>query len=152
MRSITPITAPVSGSWIGAARARPALHGIAEVLGAEDLDGVVERDRGADRVGARAALAPQRALGEVHVAGGAQAHAAPLPSIVISMPLASRDDDQVAGLVGDRRQALVDQRRGAGERVLLVAVVRLGLVGDDRRLAAARGVDAGRRTSAATSR
>ena len=59
--------------------ARPALHRIAEVLGPEDLDRVVERDRGADRVRARAALAPQRALGEVHVAGGAQAHAAPSP-------------------------------------------------------------------------
>ena len=104
--------------------AGPALDRVAEVLGAEDLDRVVERDRGADRVGARAALAPQRALGEVHVARRAQAHlrgALDRHQHAVGV----RDDDQVARLVGDRRQALADQRRDAGERVLLEALVRL---------------------------
>ena len=88
VRSITPSTAPVSGSWIGAARARPALDRLVEVLGAEDLDGVVGGERGADRVRARAGLAPQHALGEVHVGRRAQAHGA-APSMLRSMPSAS---------------------------------------------------------------
>ena len=70
-------------------RARPALHGLVEVLGAEDLDGVVGGDRGADRVRAGPGLAPQHALGEVHHLGGAPPHRARSPRCVSSMPSAS---------------------------------------------------------------
>ena len=60
VRSMTPRISPVSGSCMGAAAQRPCLHGLVEVLGGEDLDGVVGRQRRADRVRAGAALAPQR--------------------------------------------------------------------------------------------
>ena len=84
-------------------RARPALHDLVEVLGPEDLDGVVGGDRGADRVRARAGLAPQRALGEVHVVGGAQAQArAALDAQQHAVGVG--DDDEVLGVVGDRRR------------------------------------------------
>ena len=54
------------------------------------------------------------------------------------------DDDEVVGVLGDGGEALVDQRRGAGERVLLPQHLRLVLVGDDRRELVAGRVDARR--------
>ena len=86
-------------------RARPALHDLVEVLGAEDLDGVVGGDRGADRVRARAGLAPQRALGEVHVVGGAAAQAR-----------AALDAQQHAAGVGDDDEVAVSSAIARGTR------------------------------------
>ena len=79
VRSITPITAPVSGSWIGAALHVQRCTGSLKCSGPKTWTAWSTRERGADRVRARAGLAPQRALGEVHVAGRAQAHAARCP-------------------------------------------------------------------------
>jgi hypothetical protein len=47
----------------------------------------------------------------------------------------------VVGVLGHGGQALVDQRRGAGERVLLPQDLGLVLVGDDRRQLMADGVE-----------
>ena len=51
------------------ARALPGVHDAAEVLGGEDLDGMVDGDRRAKRVGSRALLTPVGAADEVHVLG-----------------------------------------------------------------------------------
>ena len=115
-------------------RARPALHGLVEVLGAEDLDGVVDGDRGADRVRARAGLAPQRALGEVHRLGGAQAQARPLPSIAQQHAVGVGDHDEVAR---PRRRSRTGTRGSAARRGRAdappSASCSLALVGDDGR-------------------
>ena len=72
-------------------RARPALDGLGEVLGGEDLHRVAGGDRRADGVRARRRLAPQRALDEVHLVGGAVSQAACRRGCSSSMPSASRD-------------------------------------------------------------
>src|SRR5688500_15840633 len=65
VRSITQERAGVGIVDRRRRRARPALDRLAEVLGLEDLDRVIRRERGAGRVGPRPRLAPERALGEV---------------------------------------------------------------------------------------
>jgi hypothetical protein len=50
----------------GSRRAGPGLNWLNEVLGGEDLHGVIGCQGSPDGVGPSAALAPQRALGEVH--------------------------------------------------------------------------------------
>ena len=88
VRSITPISAPVSGSWIGAAEHVQRCTSSLKCSGAEDLHGVVDGQRGADGVRARARLAPQRALGEVH-ASAARMRMLRAALDVSSTPLAS---------------------------------------------------------------
>ena len=123
-------------------RARPALHGLVEVLGAEDLDGVVGRDRGPDRVRPRPGLAPQHALGEVHHLGRAPPHRARALDAEQHAGLVA-DHDQVPGLLGHLGQAGVDQLGMAAQRVLGVPVVHLELVGHDGRELAPGRVHAG---------
>ena len=151
MRSITPSSSPVSGSWIGAAEHVQRWTTSLKCSGAEDLHGVVGGDRGADGVRPCAGLAPQRALGEVHVLGRPQAQArAALDAQQDAVGVG--DDDEVVGLLGHRGQALVDQRRGAGERVLLPAASASRPRRPRRAPADGRPGRRRRRTSAARSR
>jgi hypothetical protein len=57
----------------GRRRAGPGLDWLNEVLGGEDVYGVIGRQGSPDGVGSSAVLAPQRALGEVHGIGGLRA-------------------------------------------------------------------------------
>jgi hypothetical protein len=107
----------------GRRRARPALDGLGEVLGGEDLDGVLGGERGADRVRPGAGLAPQGALDEVHVVGGAIAQ----PSVAADAeqhPVGVADHGQVVGLHGRERHALLDERACDGEGVVLPQAAR----------------------------
>ena len=110
VRSITPITAPVSGSWIGA-----ALH-VQRCTGSLKCSGPKTWTAWSSAIAVPIAFVP--APPSLHS----------VPSAKFMSPAARRrtggaaldrhqhavgvrDHDQVAGLVGDRRQALVDQRR-----------------------------------------
>ena len=86
-----------------------------EVLGAEDLHGVVDRQRGADRVRARAVLGPAHALGELD----------PLDRVVLDALVALEpedpalgvaDDHHVLGVVGERAEAAAQDRHHVGDR------------------------------------
>ena len=151
VRSITPSTRAGVGVVHRGGRARPRLHDLVEVLGGEHLHRVVGGQRGADRVRARAALAPQRPDREVHRVRGREpdARRALEPQ---QRPVGIADHHQVRGVVGDPGEALADERRDRHERVDLPARRDLVVVGDRRR-GAARASDRRRpRTSAARSR
>ncbi len=125
-------------------RARPRLHDLVEVLGGEHLDRVVGGERGADRVGPRAALAPQRADGEVHRVRGGE------PDLGRALepqqrPVGIADHHQVRRVVGDPGEALADQRRHRHQRMDLPARRGLVVVGDRGRGAVRARIDAGRR-------
>jgi hypothetical protein len=108
------------------------------VLGREDLDGVVERERRADRVGADAGLADQRARREVRRARGVQHPGVPVAPQQHAVGVA--DDDEVARLRRHRFEQIADLRRHARERMLRET---LGdLVGVEHDLGRLVGVDA----------
>ena len=122
--------------------ARPRLDDLVEVLGGEHLHGMVGRQRGADRVRAGAALAPQRPDGEVHrVRGGQPDRGRALEPQQRAIRIA--DHHQVRRVVGDPGEALADQRRDGEERMHLPAGRGLVVVGDQRRRALRARIDAG---------
>jgi len=93
-------------------RAGPALDGLGEVLGREDLHGVRGGDRSADRVGPGRRLAPQRTLDEVHVVGSAISQ----PRVALDAQqhaVRIRDDEQVVGIEQGLGHALLDHRADA---------------------------------------
>jgi hypothetical protein len=74
--------------------AGPGLDLLHEVLGGEDLDRVIGRQRRPDSVGAGAHLAPERALREVHRVGCLRAN----PGVALDLeqhPRRVADDDHV---------------------------------------------------------
>ncbi len=142
VRSMMPITLAGVGVGHRRRRARPALDGLGEVLGREDLHRVRRGDRGTDRVGPRRGLAPQRALDEVHVVGGAvsqQRVAADAQQQAVGVG----DDEQVVGVQQRLGHALLDQRRGALQRVLVPHLARADDLDDRPRGQAPAGVHAG---------
>ena len=127
-------------------RARPRLHDLVEVLGGEHLDRVVGGERGADGVGPRAALAPERADGEVHRVRGRE------PDLGRALepqqrPVGIAHNHQVRRVVGDAGEALADQRRHGLQRMDLPARRGLVVVGDRGRGAVRARIDARRRRS-----
>ena len=92
-------------------RARPALDGLGEVLGREDLHGMGGGHRRADRVRARAGLAPQRALDEVHVVGRAVAQLR-VALDAQQQAVGVADDEEMVGVEQGLGHALVDERAG----------------------------------------
>ena len=125
-------------------RADPRLHRLVEVLGTEHLDRVVDRDGGPDRVRAGAALAPQRALGEVHRSRPRGGGSPGCPRCTAARRRRRRrrsgSRPPPRWRPGTRGSAARSRPSGCSSE----ARVRVVLVGDHRREAAAGGVDAGR--------
>jgi len=112
------------------------------VLGGEDLHRVARCQRGADRVGARDRLAPQDALGEVHVVGRAAAR------VVAAVHRQQQavgvgDHGELVGRLTRVAQAVADDRHRSLQRVLGPPPAHSRGVGDHRRGPAAGRVDAG---------
>ncbi len=96
-------------------RAAPGLVGTDQVLGRVDLDGSVDRQRGAHRVGANRVLGPAGALAQADRVG-------PQGHVGGSLPPQDRavrvgDDHDVVRRVGDVDQHLAQQRDHRVERV-----------------------------------
>jgi hypothetical protein len=126
----------------GGCRAGPVLDDLAEVLGGEDLDGVVRRQGRPDSIRPRTFLTPQRAFGEVHGVCCLGTN----PGVALELEenaVCVAHHDQVLRLVGDARQAATNQRRRLSQRMDVPTCQRRVTIGGHRGQPAPRGVDSG---------
>src|SRR4051812_35866314 len=112
-------------------RGRPAVQETAEVLGREDLDRVVERERRPERVRADRRLAAKRAAEEPGRDRGLE-HAR-MPRRPQQDAVGVADDDEVPGLGRRRTEGAAHERHDCRQRVGGEPGRRLGLVEDPRR-------------------
>ena len=122
--------------------ARPALDGLGEVLGGEDLHRVDAATAVPIAFVPAERLAPQRALDEVHVVGGA------VSQLRVALDAEQQavgvgDDEQVVGVEQGLGHALLDERADGLQRVLVPHLARAGELDDGLRGQAPAGVDAG---------
>ena len=116
--STTPSSAPAHRVVDRRRRAPPAVLLGQEVLGREDLHGVIDLQRGPDRVRARAVLGPQHPLGEADPLDGVLLHAL-VPFEPQDPAGLVADDEHVLRVVGQRAQVAAQHRQDAGDRAVL---------------------------------
>ena len=107
-------------------RARPAVKPAVEVLGGEDLDRVVELERGADRVGPDRALAAQMAREEARGDGDLQRLRMPAGPQQDALGVA--EHREVTRVLGGLGEHALDQRQQMRHRVLGQGLGGLGSV------------------------
>ncbi len=117
-------------------RAGPRVNGRHQVLGREDLDGVIERHRRADRVGPDRRLRPRGALDEAHPVR--QLDRAPLATHPQQVRLRVRDRDHVTDVAVEAREGVEDRVDRTCQRRTLLTLAELVVAQHDHRAAGIR--------------